>query len=305
MNKSVLIGLVMLLLVSTLAIATCPADHTCTPKILKYTVNPCIYNMELNTEVDVSIYAWACSGITDFNNWVGNNGCGSNINCRKMHYKQYCDNTSARVTLYYGDTNEQDTGWSDFEIPVATPDYYVDTPFYWDSSNFHLNKSGTYTMKLWLKSTNDSEVTNTFLVNYTVIPTNGSLYGECQTNGTSNIPTSSISQTDNPYANAFNGFGNTWTSNLIYMLFMCVIGGALLFTLGTGRASGYKVNLEFIEEVGRSSGWVFGLLFVVEGLLALLGVWIEALSPIWLIVLAFGIIIPITLKVSGWINNNR
>jgi hypothetical protein len=214
--------------------------------------------------------------------------CGTDISCLRIRSKEICDNVSMRVQLYYGDSNEQDTGWTDYQVPADD--------FFWDSDTFQLNKTGTYTMKVrltstgvgttWINPADNSRypvIEYVALVNFTVSE-DGSEYGECKTTSLVNPV---VSYDVEGIKKAFEGFGNTWTSNILYMLVMLILGGALVLTLGSGRS------------LDKSDSWVWGVLFFVEGLLMLIGVWIGALSVIWLILLGLLIVIPIAAKLSA------
>jgi len=325
-----------------------PKTSSCSPYVDTFVINPCIENMKLDTEMDIILFGMACidaesnGPIFGWNvkipdkvwviggvnvhlqvepDWFGWNtpytkkvydecgGADGDMSCIRYGMDKICDDIYGRIILYYGDSNEQDTGWSGAYNPVDS--------IYWDSDNFNLNKSGTYQMKIMLTSNrvgqkfywNDQttcpevdgvatcEVQNmmfTKILNFTVADegVNASQYGECFTTDFNQFPIEYGSQ---GIRDAFEGFGNTWTSNILYMLFMAIIAGALLFTIGsgTGRSFG-SISKE-------SHGWLFGIIFFVEGLLAIIGVWIEALSALWLVLFGLVIIIPGAMKIYNMI----
>jgi len=126
----------------------------------------------------------------------------------------------------------------------------------------------------------------TRLVNFTVVA-DGDEYGSCVTDDWAD--TGEIQYNTEGLQDVFDGFGNTWTSNIIFVILMVIVAGALLFSIGTGRSFG-SISKE-------SHGWLFGIIFFVEGLLTILGVWIGALSPLWLAVFGLVIVVPAGIKI--------
>lgn len=334
MNKNWIIGLVMLLLVSTLVWAECTPGITsltgslwggewissCSPSVANVQIDPCVEKMQLGTNFDVrlvtsacadadksgySLYLWSAvnpnTGKWTWWNFVDvlestqnsklksiHNKCGTNIACIREQMNAICDNVSARVQIYYGDSNEQDTGWTDYQSPVDS--------FYWDTDNFNINKTGTYSMKVWITSTGvgqywyypgeETQITAQYtkVVNFTVVSVDGDNYGNCTTNSLENLTDQELGVAG--IKSIFDGFGNTWTSNIIYLILMVGVAAGLLFTLSKGSRYG--------------SGWLYGIIFFVEGLLSLIGVWIDALSPIFLVIIGLAVIIPLTFKIASW-----
>jgi len=340
--KHILMLVLGIILLSSIALAVCnpigsyvvglpvggymEALGVCSPTVSALIINPCMNNMQLDTDLDIRLWTTACAdGVSGYTMqiytfWSPERGlglqwvpepiidlrssiqgqivqeCGDNELCLRTGYKQICDNVSARIQLYYGDTNEQDTGWTEYRVPTDE--------FFWDSDNFKVNKTGTYQMKVWITSTGvgetwyygDQETTTemyTKIVNFTVVSTDGDEYGTCVTTDFADLE--KINYGIEGIRDVFDGFGNTWVSNTLYLLFMIGIAFAMLMTLGRGRSFDYK----------QGAGWLYGIIFFVEGLLTLIGTWIGALSPVWLVLFGIVVIIPISMKIVEMIKGGR
>jgi hypothetical protein len=271
----ILIPLSLLLLMPSV-LSACPTS--CPIVVTNIATNPCLsQDLNLSTAMVLTSNATACASGTV----VGTPTSSCGIDCINAYHLSKCDNVSIRAVLYFGETFAQDTGWSSFTLPYqpsnsAFFDYLIP------------NTSGSYTLKVYAKSMNTSEGFATKTLNFTVVNSGGVVYGDCKYSNS--FQDSSIPFTENnAIKKFFEGFGNTWTSNFIYILFMLIIGGLLWFKMSSLR--------------GSDQGWLVASILVVECILAFIGAYIGAISWVFLILTAIGIVIYFTLKFTGkWVS---
>lgn len=280
MNKGILIGIAMFLLVLVPAFA-CIENQDCPVVIKDVIIKPCIDNARENASMSMWVNVTACGLVSSYDNWILNSNCGDDASCRILYMKNWCDNVSIQAIIYYGDSNEQATGWTDYEVPLYPT-------FYFDSSYFSLNKTGDYTIKIYARSMNSSELMATQLLDMSV-NSDGKYEWECEYNS-ANESIADVRVPNNLYQ-IFNGFGNSWTSNIMYLLFMIGMGGFIFYAVGKTR--------------GGDEEFMIASILVVELFLMILGVWIKALSPMLLVIAGIGLSLWLGPKIANAIRGGK
>lgn len=223
MKKLILILLMLCMLPMMYAISCAPGCASChylasncptcerTDEIWNWSINPCINHGEINFSSPIEIT------ITPHSYYTSESGLG-------LDYA-YCQNTSVRAILYYGDSNQQDSGWSTWN--------YQGNVIKLDETYWDLNKSGDYSLKLFARFNVSGSTWETVLINFTLAPNTsiGNVYfGDCKTNSYASSP----STPDDALNISFGGFP-TWSKSLLWSLFMFVVAFIIWFTMGESR----------------------------------------------------------------------
>jgi hypothetical protein len=222
---------------------------------MEYEINPCTGNATTKiangSPMSISITAYACNLETD--PW------------------SHCDKVAAKATIYFADSNIQvkETYWTTW--------YSSHTEFVFDTSNWKINKTGNYTMRLYVKSNDTTFPTNYTDINFQVInktyydlpSVNWSnryvWYGDCISTGevgggvtisANNSLTQTLEDIENEYG---------WTATLIWILVMIAVAIVMWF---------------FTAEFGSSAG--FGAVIIVELCLLVVGMYLGFI-PVWIL----------------------
>lgn len=204
----------------------------------------------------------------------------------------FCANVSIGVWIYYGTANQQFAGWHNISSWGYTEEGYVgnimvssnDFPTGFDTAG------DGFQMKIAVKNAENSTympwAEKIIIYDVTAIDNNQSygIFGSCQTTATTPVTISGgITSEPNTLKTFFESFGD-WTATFLYMLLMVAVAGAMFWVVGISRD-------------GQSWKVATGLTLVVEVLMALVGVWIGALSWVWLFLFFLGVFAYIAIKI--------
>jgi len=248
MRKIWIFGIVMLFLCS-LAYAY--------PAAMDFEINPCVSEPWGNhTPLSISITAYACNHPTD--PW------------------NYCDKVTAKATIYFADGNIQtdETYWGNF--------YNSHTEFVFDTSKWSVNKTGNFSMRLYVKS-NDTLYTANYtdldfeVVNKTWYDSQNRSdeyvwYGDCVTTGVVGVGGTNVTGGEDAISIAFEGVEEQygWGATLLWILVMVVVAVVMWF---------------FTDEFGSAAG--LGVVILVEMCLLIVGMYLGFISAWLLYILLF------------------
>jgi len=197
--------------------------------------------------------------------------CISVTNCNPYGRNFYFPAGTSFPTSYYGSYIKFGNSYNgDIWYFAYVPPFANETASGHVNITFNVNVSGQYTMKVYLKDTQNSSVAMaTQLINFSVVGEDGVVSGQC--NSTNSV---GVQPVDNPVTDIF---GN-W-KDLVWFVLMIIIGVVLFFVTGKNDI---KIGI--------------GVTIFVELIMLLIGAWLHIISPIYL--LLFGIIICVAVTIA-------